>query len=130
MKYRFIYVEKVTFPVKILCRVLQVSRSGFYAFMARTSSNRQAKDAKLRQFSPSAPNLAWASDITYLPTGEGWLYLAGVMDLYSRRIVGFALHQNLEANIAVDALKMAVSLRKPSPGLIHHSDQGCQYKSQ
>jgi putative transposase len=200
MKYQFIHTEKANFPVMILCRVLQVSRSGFYSFLVRKKSKCESEDSRItarirrvffdsrrsygspriyqelrsigiklgrhkiarimrangiiarksrrnntqvlrcnnpsapnilaRQFSPKAANLAWVSDITYLPACEGWLYLASIMDLYSRRIIGFAIDKNLETSIAANALKMAIFLRRPAPGLIHHSDQGCQYKAQ
>ena len=82
-----------------------------------------------RSFSQHAPNQAWASDITYLPTHEGFLYLAGILDLYSRRVVGLAMGAIQDSNLVLDALKMAISYRSAAPGLIHHSDQGSQYKS-
>lgn len=73
------------------------------------------------------PDRVWASDITYVPTREGWLYLAAVLDLGSRRVVGWSMRQTLEAEIATDALQMALAGRNPEPGLIHHSDRGVQY---
>ena len=73
------------------------------------------------------PDRVWASDITYVPTREGWLYLAVVLDLGSRRVVGWSMRQTLEAEIATDALQMALAGRNPEPGLIHHSDRGSQY---
>jgi putative transposase len=69
----------------------------------------------------------WVADITYVPTGEGFLYLAFVLDCYSRRVVGWAMEPHLRRHLVVDALQMAVWRRKPSAGLIHHSDQGVQY---
>jgi transposase InsO family protein len=84
----------------------------------------------LRQdFSAQAPDRRWVSDITYVATREGWLYLAAIMDLYSRRIVGWSMGQDLSADLALRALDQAVIRRRPSPGLIHHSDRGCQYAS-
>jgi putative transposase len=80
-----------------------------------------------RNFNVSAPNCVWVSDITYIPTDEGWLYLAGVMDLFNKAIVGWSMSQSLRSKIAGDALEMAVGKRKPSAGLIHHSDRGAQY---
>jgi transposase InsO family protein len=73
------------------------------------------------------PDRAWASDITYVPTREGWLYLAAVLDLGTRRVVGWSMRGNLEAELATDALEMALLRRRPEPGLIHHSDRGVQY---
>jgi putative transposase len=68
-------------------------------------------------------------DITYIPTAEGWLYLAVVLDLYSRRIVGWAMRDSLHRQLVIDALHMALTVRQPAPGLLHHSDQGSQYAS-
>jgi putative transposase len=82
-----------------------------------------------RHFSPQAPNQVWGTDITYLWTQEGWLYLAVVIDLYSRRVVGWAMDRRLKKALVVRALMMAVNLRSPPPGLIHHSDRGSQYAS-
>ena len=69
----------------------------------------------------------WVSDLTYVPTGEGWLYLAVVLDLKSRRVVGWAMRSTLEAELALSALRMALAARQPRPGLVHHSDRGVQY---
>jgi transposase InsO family protein len=82
-----------------------------------------------RQFDVSgvAVNRVWVSDITYVPTREGWLYLAVVLDLASRRVVGWAMRETLETELASAALRMAVGARRPPPGLIHHSDRGVQY---
>ena len=76
---------------------------------------------------PTQPNVLWVADITYLRTGEGWLYLAAVQDAYSRPIVGWSMATHMRATLVVDALKMALARRRPEPGLIHHSDQGGQY---
>ena len=83
-----------------------------------------------REFAVCEPNKVWASDITYIPTQEGWLYLAGVMDLCSRTAVGWSMSDTLERTLALDALKMAYHRRRPADGLIHHSDRGCQYASE
>jgi putative transposase len=72
-------------------------------------------------------NRVWVSDITYVPTRSGWLYLATVLDLASRRVVGWAMRDTLDAELAVSALEMAIAARRPAPGLIHHSDRGSQY---
>lgn len=82
-----------------------------------------------RNFAPQKANETWASDITYLWTDEGWLYLAVVMDLYSRKIVGWSMAENMRTGLVLSALDMAVNARKPAAGLIHHSDRGSQYAS-
>lgn len=88
-----------------------------------------ATDLVERQFRPTSPNAVWVADITYLRTGEGWLYLAAVQDAYSRQIVGWSMARHMRSTLVVDALKMALARRRPGPGLIHHSDQGSQYVS-
>jgi transposase InsO family protein len=80
-----------------------------------------------RHFEQDLPDQAWAADITYVPTHEGWLYLASVIDLCSRRIVGWAMADHLRAELCTEALQMALTRRKPREGLIHHSDRGVQY---
>ena len=199
--FRFIAAKKAEHSIKIMCRVLEVSRSGFHAWAAREPSARAVADAALseriaeihgesrttygsprvhaelrladgvrvgrkrverlmrlaglsgqvkrrrgkttirvqgvrtapdlveRDFNPTTINRLWAADITYIRTWEGWLYLASVMDCYSRRIVGWAIADHLRAELVVDALEMAVARRRPDAGLVHHSDQGSQYTS-
>jgi len=78
---------------------------------------------------PSAPNQIWVGDITYIPTEEGWLYLAGIMDFYSRRIVGWVMDQNIDTQLVLAAWGMALTHRQPAPELVFHSDRGCQYAS-
>jgi putative transposase len=80
-----------------------------------------------RDFRPPAPNATWACDITYVPTAEGWLYLAVVLDLFSRRIVGWATSACIDRRLVLAALDMALAARRPPRGLVHHSDRGCQY---
>lgn len=184
-------------PVKQLCRVLEVSRSGYYAARQRASrapvccdsapiraafeasghtygsrrlsvalrkqglnagryrcrtlmkaNGLQARwrrkfvhttDSKHhfpvaanvldRRFTPATANVAWASDVTYLRTRSGWLYLAAVMDLYSRRIVGWSMAAAMPAQLVCDALQMAIVSRQPPPGMLVHSDRGSQYAS-
>ena len=82
-----------------------------------------------RNFTPDAPNQVWAGDITYIWTAEGWLYLAVVLDLFNREVVGWSIKPRMTADIVTDALKMAWFRRRPAPGLIHHSDRGSQYAS-
>jgi len=80
-----------------------------------------------RNFDADKPNQKWVADITYLPTHDGWLYLAAVLDLHSRRVVGWSMSDSLESQVVLDALKMAQVSRKPSAGLVYHSDRGVQY---
>jgi len=200
--YRFIAAEKVNHAVALLCRVLRVSRSGFYAWMDREPSARRVADEGLarevarihadsrgtygaprihadlkeagtrvsrrrvarlmrelgiegvsrrrrrrttipdqsrppapdligRDFRATGPDQKWFADLTYVPTWEGYLYLAVVMDAWSRRIVGWAMRDDMRAELVVDALGMAVTMRRPAAegGLIHHSDRGGQYAS-
>ncbi len=201
MRFSFIATEKAWYPVALMCRVLHVSRSGYYAWCKRPAAERRRQDQRLtlevaaihaesrgrygsprvhaelrdrgqriarkrvarlmrtaglrarvrrrfrcttdskhgmpikgnllaRRFAMSAPNAGWVSDITYLWTFEGWLYLAIVLDLFSRRVVGWALSERLERGVALDALGMALKGRRPAGGMLHHSDRGSQYASQ
>ena len=101
-------------------------------FKATTDSKHTlpvAENVLSRQFTVSAPDVAWSADITYIPTRQGWLYLAVVIDLFSRRVVGWSMHKRLKRRLVLDALKMALRGRSPGPGLIHHSDRGSQYAS-
>ena len=198
MRFGFIRTEKATYPVRVLCRTLQVSTSGFYAWCRRGLSARALEDAALkveiraahaaskktygspriledlkandrhvgrkrvarlmreegiegqrkrrfrtttdsrhshpvaknhldRNFTASAPNQVWVSDITYIWTREGWMYLAAVMDVFSRRVVGWSMDSRIDQALALDALDMALRTRQPGSGLLHHSDRGVQY---
>jgi putative transposase len=80
-----------------------------------------------RDFTADGPNVKWVADLTYIPTGQGWLYLAAVLDLHSRKIVGWSLGDHPRAQLAIEALTMALAMRRPPAGLIHHSDRGVQY---
>jgi putative transposase len=82
-----------------------------------------------RNFEASSPNQAWVADITYIPTREGWLYLAVILDLFSRAVVGWAMDARCSRGLVIRALQMALVRRKPPPGLVHHSDRGSQYAS-
>lgn len=86
-------------------------------------------DLLQRRFEAEAPDRVWLSDITYVRTAQGWLYLAVILDLFSRRVVGWSMAPSLSKQIALNALRMALKTRQPSPGLIHHSDRGSQYTS-
>ena len=187
------------YPVTVMCRLLRVSRSGFYRFLGRPErpkadaalaaafriefaasrgtygARRMAKKMRERgfeigrhragvlmrqfglqaapkpryrpttdsrhsmrvmpntlgrSFAVSEPNRVWAGDITCLWTREGWLYLAALMDLHSRRVVGWAMDRTMKADLVKAALAMAIGRRRPGPGLIHHSDRGSQYASE
>lgn len=200
MRFAFIAEEKAAFPVRLLCRTLQVSRAGFYAWQGRPPAPRARADNRLgleiaaihaesrerygsprvhaeladrgcrisrkrvarlmrarglaarrrrrvrvtthsrhpfpvapnvlaRQFERPQPDRAWVTDITYIPTGEGWLYLAVLLDLCSRLAVGWAMSERLTDDLTLDALGMALARRCPPQGLLHHSDRGSQYAS-
>jgi len=198
MRFQFIKDHRNEFPVTRMCKVLNVSPSGYYVWRKRPiseremanrelykkikvvynenhgvygspriyrelkkqgvacSENRVARLMRLRGLKakqskcykvttkrnkahPVAPNLLkqdfvadwpnqkWLTDITYIPTQEGWLYLAVVLDLFSRRIIGWAMSDRMTSDLTMDALKMAIRQRRPEISLIHHSDQGSQY---
>jgi len=200
MRFEFIEAEKAMFPIRLMCRVLRVTASGFYAWRTRPESKRAIRDRQLtvkvrafhaasrgtygspriledlqedgekvsrkrvarlmreneltgqmprrfrrttdskhdlpvaenvlqRDFNPEAPNRVWAADISYVRTWEGWLYLAVVLDLFSRRVVGWAVADHMRTELVRDALTMAINHRRPEGGVIHHSDRGSQYAS-
>ncbi len=196
--FELIEAERASFPVPLMCRMLGVSRSGYYGWRGRPPSATERADANLterieeihkrsretygsprvhaelralgtrcgrkrverlmqeaglrgcvrgrrkrttrrsgravvakdlpqRSFAATQIDKVWVADITYVVTREGFLYLAFILDVHSRRIVGWAMENHLRTEIVVDALQMAVWRRKPAPGLVHHSDQGVQY---
>lgn len=199
MRFAFIQKHAEEFPVDLLCEVLAVSRSGYYAwrdrpasaqaqrrerlveqieaahadsrelygsprihaelraqgvvcsentvarlmktrgirskmrrrFVVRTTDSRHVhpifENVLAQQFDVPVPNQAWAADITYIPTGEGWLYLAAVIDLCSRKVVGWTADDHLRAELPCAALQMALVQRRPRGPLLHHSDRGVQY---
>jgi putative transposase len=201
VKFTWIEAQKQLFAIEPMCRALDVSRSGYYAWLKRppcpratrreelvqriacvhrdsrqlygsprvhreliekgqrvckntvaklmrlnrirskiarrfvprtTDSNHSypvAENVLNRDFNASAPNRKWVTDITYVETGEGWLYLSAVMDLFSRKIVGWSMADHLRTELVADALKMALLRRNPDQGLLHHSDRGVQYAS-
>jgi putative transposase len=88
-----------------------------------------APDLVERNFTPAGPDQLWVADITQQRTGEGWLYLAVILDAFSRRVVGWSMADHLRTELVLDALDMAIAQRKPTAGLVHHSDHGCQYTS-
>ena len=99
-------------------------------FKATTNSNHSlpvADNVMAQQFSPTAPGQAWLTDITYIGTDEGWLYLAAVKDVFTCEIVGYAMGERMTKALTIQALLRAVQLKRPPPGLIHHSDRGSQY---
>jgi putative transposase len=88
-----------------------------------------APNVLAQDFAASRPNEKWVTDITYIDTAEGWLYLASVLDLYSRKVVGWSMANHMDTSLVKEAFRMAVTRRYPDPGLLHHSDQGSQYTS-
>jgi transposase InsO family protein len=102
-------------------------------FKATTNSNHAlpvAENLLAQTFTAERPNRAWVTDITYIPTGEGWLYLSGIKDLYTCEIVGYAMGERMTQDLCGRALFRAVRAKRPAPGLIHHSDRGSQYCAQ
>ena len=102
-------------------------RRRFVVTTQRAATASPAPDRVQRQFVASAPNRLWTADITAIPTWHGFLYLAVVLDVYSRKIVGWAMADHLRTELVLDALAMAIGNRRPAVGVIHHSDHGCQY---
>jgi len=109
-----------------------IKARGKRKFKATTDSNHSmpvAPNLLARDFSPAAPNTAWTSDVTYIETDEGWLYLAVILDLFNREVVGWSMKPHMRQDLVVDVLRMAWFRRHPAPGLIMHSDRGSQYCS-
>ena len=135
--YRKVYQdlrdENVTCCQETVRRIMR--RIGLYScvrrkFVVTTDSDHAFKVADNllhRDFTAKAPNQKWVADITYIPTKMGWLYLAVVMDLFSRKIVGWAMDKNIDSKLVQSAMKMAIEHRSPGKGLVHHSDRGVQY---
>jgi len=119
--------------VAAIMKQRQIRAKSKKKFVPRTTdSNHQqplAPNLLDRQFDATTPNTKWAVDITYIATDEGWLYLAGVIDLCSRRIVGWSMAEHMRVELVSDALAMASARRRPAAGLLHHSDRGVQYAS-
>jgi putative transposase len=108
-------------------KVVGVSRRRSFQTTRRDPAARPAPDLVDRKFTANGPNQLWVADMTYIPTQAGFLYLAVVLDVWSRKIVGWAMSSRMVTQIVLDALDMAVEQRWPAKGVIHHSDQGCQY---
>jgi putative transposase len=106
-----------------------VSRRRQFVTTRRDATAAPAPDLVNRQFRAAGPNQLWVADITYIPTGGGFLFLAVVLDAWSRRVVGWAMASHLRTELVLDALDMALHRRRPHRGVIHHSDRGCQYTS-
>lgn len=120
------------FKVRRLMQELGLEARYPKKYRVTTDSNHKlalAANTLKRQFNPSKPNQAWATDISYVWTLEGFVYVATVMDLYSRQIVGWAIDDTMKTSLCIKALKMAYWQKKPAPGLLHHSDRGSQYAS-
>jgi len=110
-------------------RKIQAKRKKRFVPCTTDSRHQQPTAANVldRQFKAELPNCKWVTDITYIPTDEGWLYLAGVLDLCSRRIVGWSMADHMRSDLVEDALEMAITRRRPAEGLLLHSDRGVQY---
>lgn len=127
-----LHAEGVDCGIKRVARLrrlhgIEAKRRRFKQAYRARHSEPPAPNLLDRNFAAHAPDCVWATDITFVPTREGWLYLAVVIDLYSRRVVGWAMHRRINLPIAVEALAMAIEQRRPAPGLIHHSDRGQLY---
>ena len=120
---------------KRVARLMRIARLRGICRRRRVRTTRRDEQAQVsddlvqRQFNVTEPNALWIADITYLPTWQGFLYLAVVIDAFSRRVVGWSMANHLRTELVLDALEMALWNRRPGPGLIHHSDHGCQYTS-
>jgi transposase InsO family protein len=112
-----------------LARLRGCPKRRFRVTTQRNPAHPVARNLLKQDFTAEAPNQRWAADITYVATVQGWLYLAVVMDLYSRRIVGWSMSHWMSRHLVVDALRMALAARRPEGALIHHSDRGGQYTS-
>jgi putative transposase len=108
-------------------RLVGIHRRRSLVTTQRASAAPPVPDRVQRDVTATAPNRLWTADITAIPTQHGWLYLAIVLDVYSRRIVGWAMAEHLQTTLVLQALEMALHTRRPAPGLIHHSDHGCPY---
>ncbi len=120
------------YRVRSLMKKLNLKVTQRIAYKVTTKRNHKndvANNLLNQNFNPVAPNQIWAGDITYLKTGEGWVYLAIVMDLYSRRIVGWCINKRMTTDLISKAMIMAYNLRQPPFGLVFHSDRGSQYTS-
>jgi putative transposase len=113
-------------------RQIRAKRKTTFVPKTTDSAHQQpvAQNVLNRQFDAALPDQKWAADITYIPTDEGWLYLAGVIDLCSRKIVGWSMADHMQVELVSDALSMAIARRRPEQGLLHHSDRGVQYASE
>ena len=107
-----------------------IQRQAYKATTRRNDAHPVASNLLNQEFNPAQANQVWAGDVTYLWTHEGWMYLAVVMDLYSRKIIGWAMDKRMTVDLVARAMQMAITLRNPAKGLIFHSDQGSQYTSQ
>jgi transposase InsO family protein len=118
--------------VRLLMQRNGIKARGKRKFVVTTDSKHDlpiAPNLLNRDFTPEAPNQVWSSDITYIATDEGWLYLTAVIDLFSRQVVGWSMRDHMQSSVVTDALRMAWFRRRPEPGLIFHSDRGSQYCS-
>jgi transposase InsO family protein len=118
--------------VERLMRVEGIRARPRRRFVATTDSHHDlpvAENLLAQNFTATAPNQRWVTDITYVPTGEGWLFLAAILDLFSRRVVGWSMQDRQDTSLVLNALELALRQRRIRPGLIHHSDRGCQYAS-
>ena len=130
---RVLRTEGIDCGLKRIARLRRVNgieakrRKRFKQAYAARHSEPPAPNLLDRHFTVHAPDRVWATDITFVPTREGWLHVAVVIDLYSRRVIGWAMHSRINLPLAIEAITMAIRQRQPQPGLIHHSDRGQLY---
>ncbi|MPQ71855.1 IS3 family transposase, partial [Pseudomonas sp. MWU12-2323] len=125
-------IEIGLYKIRRLMRANGLRSAWKRKFVHTTDSNHDlpiAENMLNRQFDPEAVNKAWVADVTYIRTRSGWLYLAVVLDLFSRKIVGWSMAPNMPAELVCNAMQLAIAQRQPAPGLIAHSDRGSQYAS-
>ena len=133
VKYAWIEKHRQTYSTTMMCDLLSVSRSGHKrrCFRVVTTDSKHAHpvapDVLGRDFEATAPNQKWLADMTYVPTQEGWLHLALVLDLYVRKLVGWAMSETMPQELTLSALDIALGWRDPDAGLVHHSDHGSQH---
>ena len=131
MRFAAMARHRGIWPLSWMCQTLSVTPGGYYAWLKRPESERAAIDRKLTaairtSFADSDRTYKWAADFPYLWTAEGWLYVAVVLDLFSRRVVGWSMSTQMPAQFVADAMLMAIWRRGPKRALLHHSDQGSQ----
>ena len=129
LKHEFNCGRNLIARLKASANIYSVRRKAYKISTNSTHKNSISDNLLGRNFRANKPNHAWVSDITYIPTSEGWLYLAVVKDLFTKKVVGYSTSKFINTNLVLDALNMAIRRQNPSKGLIFHPDRGVQYTS-